>query len=178
MIVTVITPAYRLPGALAAARSIQAAAGAAPEVELRHVIAYWRGEPDYTWERFGPWLTAEIQAARGWVMFVDDDNLMHPAALATLSRVAAADPEAEAFVFASDYWTQPGGVLWPQLPPRVGHIDGGQVALRAELARRVAWPAGGCGDGHYLRALYDLDPSVWRCIPEVVTSWNAQRRGG
>lgn len=175
MIVTVITPSIRPLGALRTAESVQAARQLVADLEVRHTIAYWPGKHDPEHRTVGAWRSRLIAASGpGWLVFVDDDNLMHPQLLRRLVALVADYPHAWAFLFASAYPAFANGVLHPQLPPHVGYIDGGQVALRSDYATRCDWPAGGSGDGLYLAALYALAPERWICVDEVLTAHNAQ----
>lgn len=175
--VTVLTPTIRPDGALRAAESVQAARAQAPDLDVRHVIAYWPGEPNYSRERVAPWFTALMrQQPPGWLFVVDDDNVMHPAFLTTLQRSIAGHPDAWAFLFGMDYPQFPRGILKPSLPPRGGHVDGGQMALWRDYAVTVPWPLGGYGDGIYLATLYEQAPDRWVTIPDVVTYHNKQTR--
>lgn len=177
MVLSVITPTIRLDGAIEAAKSIQRARSRSPHVDVRHIIAYWPGTPNWSRERVAPWFSEIIRTcAPGWIIIVDDDNRMHPEFIFTLDRVSQEKPQIQAFLFAMEYPQFPGGVLMPQLPPTPGHIDGGQVAIRQEYACLEPWPLGGYGDGWYWRNLYNRDPALWDVSPLVTTYYNHQRR--
>lgn len=176
MLVTIITRIIRPQGALVAAESVQRARAAAPDIEVRHVLAYWSGPPD-PHARIADWLTQLIRdCPSGWVFGLDDDTVMHPQFLATLERATAARPDAWAFLFGMDYPQFRSGILRPMLPPRGGHVDGGQAAIWRDYAVLEPWPHGGYGDGLYLAALYARAPERWVCVEDVVTIYNAQRR--
>jgi hypothetical protein len=176
VIVTIITPTIRPAGALRAAESVQAAREHAPDLDVRHVIAYWPGEGDDARSRLGGWLTDLIACTPGWLIFLDDDNLLHPRLLARLSDLTRDYPHVWAFLFGMEYPAFGGGVLSPQLPPHVGYIDGGQVVIRSDYANSVEWPNGNAGDGRYLAELYARAPERWLCVDEVLTAHNAQER--
>jgi hypothetical protein len=172
MRLTILTPVIRPAGALAAAQSVQAA-DASPW-HLEHRLCYWPGAPDRTWSQFGAWLTRIIATtATGWLLFVDDDNRLHPHLPARLWALTQARPSARAVVFASAY-PELGGVLPGTLPPTPGRIDGGQVALHTNLARMAAWPNSPTGDGEYLAALYALAPDAWLRVDDALTYHNHQ----
>ena len=173
MILTIITLVIRPSGALRAAVSVQAAREGAPDLDIRHMIAYWPGESDRSYATFGDHLSGIIRhTAPGWLLCLDDDTLLHPQLPARLAALAEETPDAWAFLFGMDY--PAFGTLSPQLPPHVGHIDGGQAAIWQSYAASVAWPNGPRGDGLYLAALYATAPERWRCVGEVLTAHNAQ----
>lgn len=177
MLVTIITRIIRPAGAIVAAKSVQAARELAPSVDVRHVLAYWSGPPD-PHTKIADWLTELIRdCPAGWIFGLDDDTIMHPQFLATLERAATDHPDAWAFLFGMDYPQFRNGVLRPQLPPRGGHVDGGQAAIWRDYAVQERWPHGGYGDGLYLAALYARAPERWVCIADAVTYHNYQRRG-
>lgn len=177
MIVTIITPTIRPAGALRAAESVQQARALTPDLDVRHLIAYWPGAPDVARIGVGNWLTGLIaECAPGWLMFVDDDNLLHPQLLCRLVELVAEHPHVWAFLFGCAYPAFDRGVLTPQLPPHVGYIDGGQAVIRSDYATQSDWPNGNSGDGRYLAELHSLAPERWLCVPDVFTAHNAQER--
>lgn len=177
-IITIITRIIRPEGAIEAARTVQAARTLCPEwLEVRHVLAYWNG-PEDPHTKIADWLTELIRdAPDGWVFFIDDDNRMHPQFLAVLAGAIGDYPDAWAFLFGCAYPQFHGGVLWPNLPPRGGHVDGGQACLKRAYAVLEPWPHGGYGDGIYLANLYARAPERWVTVSDVVTSHNHQRWG-
>jgi hypothetical protein len=175
VVVTVITPSIRPDGAIRAAESVQQARQQAPDVEVRHLVAYWVGPRDPLHLRVGAWRTQLIaESAPGWLVFLDDDNLMHVQLLARLDQLTQEHPQIWAFVFACSYPEMNGGVLLPKLPPRAGYIDGGQAVLWRDYAVQTPWPPTYEGDGKYLANLYALAPDRWLVIDEVLVSHNAQ----
>jgi hypothetical protein len=174
MRVTIVTPAMRAPNVPAVVASVRRAAEAAPDLTVLHLVAHWTAAPDPTRERLAPWLTSLLTALpTGWLLFCDDDNVLHPSVLVALQATVDAHPEARAVVFGQarpDF----GGYLAPVVPPTLGRIDGGQVALRTDYAALVPWHAGAFGDGQYLTALYHTHPAPWVCVDEALTYHNAQ----
>lgn len=174
MILTIITCTIRPAGAIEAARSIQAAA---PHVfDLRHLIAYWPDAPDWTRQTVAPWLSGLIaDVAHGWLMFVDDDNRLHPDLLARLGVLITEHPGARAFVFDCQYPEKHNGLLPASLRTiRPGMVDGGQVVLDVALAQSVPITAGDCYDGVWLQALYQICPDAFVCVSEPLTHHNHQ----
>lgn len=176
MILTVITRIIRSGGALEAARSVQVARELCPDwLHVRHVLAYWDGAHD-PHTKIADWLTDLIaDSPSGWVFGLDDDNRMHPQFLSVLSRSIEQHTDAWAFLFGCAYPQFHAGVLHPMLPPRGGHVDGGQACLWRDYAVLERWPHGGYGDGLYLGNLYKHAPERWACVPDVVTAHNHQR---
>jgi len=175
MLITIITRIIRPAGALEAARSVQIAREHAPDVQVRHVLAYWTG-PEDPHTLIADWLTELIaDSPSGWIFGLDDDNRMHPRFLSTLEQAVDNHPDAWAFLFGCLYPQFRNGVLLPQLPPRGGHVDGGQACLWRDYAVQEPWAHGGYGDGIYLGNLYTHAPERWVAIPDAVTSHNHQR---
>lgn len=173
-ILTIITPTIRPAGALEVARSIQAANP--HPLEIRHLIAYWPEAPDYRGERIAPWadqLLASVQD--GWLMWVDDDNRLHPDLPRRLAELIPAHPDAGAFVFDMQYPGFPDNKLIAS-PHRVvpGSIDGGQAVLWYWFAREVKWPAGALADGRYLQTLHQARPDAFHFVSESLTYHNHQ----
>jgi hypothetical protein len=172
---TIITTTIRPAGALEAARSVQQAHP--HPLDIRHVIAYWPEAPD---PDCGPVRAAWIsdlfrQAHGGWLLWVDDDNRLHPDLPARLAELTRQYPDARAFVFDCQY-PQAHQSLLRAAPGMVrpGSIDGGQVVLWWELAGRTPWPVGECHDGHYLRALYEQHKDAFVFVSEPLTYHNHQ----
>jgi len=76
----------------------------------------------------------------GWLYFLDDDNLIHPALGLTLQLAARTYPDAQWFIFRQ---LRPSGetYLAPQCPPKLNAVDVGQCVIRRDLY------APGRGDG-------------------------------
>lgn len=171
---TIITCTIRPDGAIKAARSIQAANP--HPFDLRHVIAYWAGEPDHTRERVAPWLTDLVaDVSDGWLLFIDDDNRLHPGLLARLSTLIEAHPDARAFVFDCLY----PGMYEDRLragPTRMRpcQVDGGQLVLHASIAKSVAIAPHGCYDGVYAQVLYQRHVDAFIFVNEALTYHNHQ----
>lgn len=174
MLLTVITCVIRPAGALAVARSVQAAL--TEDMGLRHLLAYWPHAPVADYTLLAPWLTELIGSIRdGWLMFVDDDNRLHPDLPHRLAELTQEHPDARAFVFDCAYPEMHQGMI--RAAPdamRPGAIDGGQAVLWWELAQAMAWPAQECGDGHYLAALYRGYREAFVFVNEPLTYHNHQ----
>lgn len=173
---TIITTTIRPDGALRAARSVQAAACAG--VELRHVIAYWPGEivlERVTQER-ADWITRIIgEIDDGWLMLVDDDNLLHPELPRRMAELLAEHPHAGAIVFDSVYPEVAHGLLRAG-PDRVKptYIDGGQVVLRHDVAKLAPWGTERISDGTYLYQVYEQARDSFIFVNEPLCYHNAQ----
>ena len=173
--ITILTPVIRLPGAIEAARSVQAARAATPDLDVRHVMAYWPGEPDWSRVKVAAWFSDLMrQQPPGWLFIVDDDNRMHPDLLATFLRERDAHPDAWAFVFGMHHPDVHRQLLPARLPPRPGLIDGGQMMIWRDYAVTLPWQAGPSGDGEYLAAIYEKAPHRWVAVEDVVTLHNNQ----
>lgn len=171
---TVVTCVIRPAGAIEAARSVQASAP--HPFDLQHVLAYWPEEPDLSRVRVAPWLTQVIAGVgEGWVMFVDDDNRLHPQILGRLGELVAAHPHARAFIFGCQYPEMHNGYI-PASPGvmRPGSVDGGQIAIEAELARSIPIEPHDCYDGAWLGALYRENKRAFVFVNEPLTYHNHQ----
>lgn len=171
-LLTILTPVIRPEGVAAVVRSIQAATP--HDLTIRHVVEHYPHQPD---PNCGPeraaWATRLLHSVRGgWVLWVDDDNRLHPDLPRRLGELAEAYPEAQAFVFDCQY-PEAGGVLRAgRITP--GQVDGGQVVLWHSLARQEPWPIGVMADGRYMQRLYAHDPAAWVFVPEPLTYHNHQ----
>jgi len=174
MIITVITPTLRAERMGIVAASVRRAAEVVPQHTVCHVFAHWCAEPDHSRTHVAAWLTSLMRAVEGWLVFCDDDNLLHPSVLAALSTTVATHPEATVIVFGQ---ARPdmGGYLPPTVPPTPGRIDGGQVALWQPHAITVPWRGGAMGDGEYLADLYaQTNGAGWVTVDAALTYHNAQ----
>lgn len=176
---TILTPTIRPAGALEAARSVQQAH--AHPLDIRHTIAYWLSTPD---PLCGParaeWATRLIRDVRdGWLLWLDDDNRLHPDLPRRLAGLIEEYPDAWAFVFDCQYPGQHGDLI--RAAPgamRPGSIDGGQIVWWWWLAQDLPWPAGECSDGQYTAALYRQHRDAFVFVNEPLTYHNHQVWGG
>lgn len=173
LLLTIITPVIRPHGVAAIARSI--AAAEPHRLEIRHLVAYYPHMPDPS---NGPeravWATELIGQVRdGWVLFVDDDNRLHPELPRRLEGLIVNEPNAWAFAFDCVYPEQAHGLLRARAP-QPSQIDGGQVVLWWYLAQMEPWPTGACADGVWLSALHRKDPGAWVFVNEPLTYHNHQ----
>jgi hypothetical protein len=109
------------------------------------------------------------QITDGWVVFLDDDTLMH---MDVLQRVAD-HSDAAGVVVSQDRTASLGHMLWaaPQ-NMRLGGVDIGQVVLRRELIGDAEMPPYYGGDGTFLASiLQNRDDIVY--LDEVLSLYNA-----
>mgnify|MGYP003735106721 CR=1 FL=1 len=113
------------------------------------------------------------QIPGGWIYFLDDDNLIHPALEKTFQQALDQHPQADWFLFRQ---VRPDGVLYlaPHCPPRVGLVDVGQGIIRREAF----------GAARFEEDRYDADGRLFeqlagtttpRCIDQVAAYYNALR---
>lgn len=175
LLLTIITPVIRLDGVVAVAQSI--AAATPHNLEIRHIVAYYPFPPDPS---CGPlraaWATELLRMVDdGWVLWVDDDNRLHPDLPARLAGLITEHPDAWAFVFDSQYTGAAHGLIHAapgQMRP--GSIDGGQVVLWWWLAQQIPWPTGECADGQYLSTLYQRHKDAFVFVNEPLAYHNHQ----
>ena len=165
----IVTMALRPEGIAAAARSVAQALRPWP---TEHRIIWHHGAPDWGRVALPQRITAALAGCPpdAWIVFVDDDNLLHPALPQRLANVAT--PDAVCVVFGQQ---RPDRGYLPAVPPRAGFVDGGQVAVRAGIAARIGWRAGHQGDGEFLEALYAAHRDGFVFVDEPLTWHNAQR---
>jgi hypothetical protein len=174
-LLSIITPVIRPAGVAAVERSI-AEVNPHP-LEIRHLVARYPYAPD---PACGPqraqWATDLIRSVRdGWILFVDDDNRLHPELPARLAWLAQNCPDAQAFVFSCQYpEMHQGRILAQPGIMRPGSVDGGQVVLWWKLAQSRAWPSGDCADGQYLAGLYRAYQPRFVFEPQLLTYHNHQ----
>jgi hypothetical protein len=175
-LLTLLTATVRPEGAIRTAESIQRAT--TPHGwEIRHVIAYYPYEPEPINERRSAWATDLMKGVRdGWVMWLDDDNLLHPDLPKRLGElVDGASSDVGAFVFDCQYPEVAHGLLRAQPQNmRPGGVDGGQVVLWHWFAQEFPWPVGTCADGEWLNTLYRAKPDAFQFVNEALTYHNAQ----
>lgn len=175
---TILTPIIRPAGALEAARSVQQAHP--HPLDIRHVLAYYPDAPD---PLCGParaaWASRLISDVRdGWLLWLDDDNRLHPDLPRRLADLIDTHPDAWAFAFDCRYPGIHSGLL-PALPGmmRPGSVDGGQVVWWWWLAQEQPWPTGECADGHYTSTLYRQHRDAFVFVNEPLTYHNHQAWG-
>lgn len=111
--------------------------------------------------------------ADDWIVFVDDDNLLHPNLPAALAECVS-ETRADAVMMGMHY--RPGEYFSATPANLVPcSCDGGQLAARIGFARAVPWSAGPTGDGIYLQSLYAHNPDRWVFLDRPLTYHNAQR---
>lgn len=137
-------------------------------------IVYWGPGPNRPGSAGYPqrnWALEHI--CTGWVYFLDDDNLIHPALEKTFQQALDQHPRADWFLFRQ---IRPDGTLYlaPHCPPRVGLVDIGQGIIRREAIAAARFEEDRYdADG---RLFESLAPSITvYCIDQVATYYNALR---
>ena len=106
----------------------------------------------------------------GWVMFLDDDTLVHPKLWERFGEVRAAHQDAPALVVSQQHsvlgtlHAAPENVM-------IGTIDIGQVILRREVIGAHRIPESYAGDGEFLHAILPHVDAVY--LDEVLSFHNA-----
>jgi len=112
----------------------------------------------------------------GWITFIDDDNLLHPALPERLSEILRSRSAVGAVVYDQDL----GEGLRRASPrnTRVGKIDSAQFAVSRELVGghrfEVYAPS---ADGLFIERLYAMAPERFVFLSEVLASYNLQAPG-
>ena len=108
------------------------------------------------------------QITDGWVVFLDDDTLMHP----DLLRHVAEHLDAAGVVVSQDRTASLGHMLWAAPENmRLGGVDIGQVVLRRELIGDARQPPYYGGDGTFLAEVFQGSPDVVY-LSEVLSLYN------
>ncbi len=105
----------------------------------------------------------------GWVVFLDDDTVMHP----ELLRHVAEHLDAAGVVVSQDRTASLGHMLWaiPQ-NMRLGGVDIGQVVLTRELIGDAQQPEYYGGDGTFLQGILQGRSDVVY-LSETLSLYNA-----
>lgn len=110
----------------------------------------------------------------GWLYFLDDDNLIHPA-LADLGQLIRENPNKRAFAFDQEHidgWIR---TVSPETM-KVNHVDMAQVAIRRDLIGDDRFPLQFYnGDGMFIQNAYEKAPDDWLFEHRVMSYYNALR---
>lgn len=108
------------------------------------------------------------QISDGWVVFLDDDTLMHPDVL----RRVAEHLDSAGVVVSQDRTQSLGHMLWamPQ-NMKLGGADIGQVVLTRELIGQTEMPPYYGGDGTFLQSILEGRSDVVY-LEEVLSLYN------
>ncbi len=105
----------------------------------------------------------------GWVLFLDDDTLLHPDVL----KHVAEHLDAAGVVVSQDRTASLGHMLWAAPENmRFGFVDIGQVVLTRELIGDAVMPLGQGGDGVFLQSILQGRSDVVY-LDEVLSLYNA-----
>jgi hypothetical protein len=158
-ILTAVTRPENLPEI---ARSI---AEAAQKTEYE-IVWHWRFDPELR-HVGGQALKNKMLDGieEGWVVFLDDDTIMHPDLLATVARSSA-----RAVVVSQDG----GGLEAKRGNVHVGTIDIGQAVIDRKLIANERIPLEYAGDGEFLQRVLGGVREV-RFVKERLAYYNALR---
>ncbi len=109
------------------------------------------------------------QITDGWVVFLDDDTLMHP----ELLKHVAEHLDCAGVVVSQDRTASLGHMLYahPQ-NMRLGGVDIGQVVLTRELIGDTDMPPYYGGDGTFLQSILQGRDDI-AYLPDVLSLYNA-----
>jgi len=117
------------------------------------------------------------RVAEGWIVFVDDDNLLHPSLPGLLADAVRRRPDAGAVVFDQDLGD---GEVRRAAPEnvRVGGIDSAQLALERSFVGGERFHVYSySADGILAVRLYRRAPERFAFVPEVACTYNALNPG-
>jgi hypothetical protein len=112
----------------------------------------------------------------GWIVFVDDDNLLHPSLPSVLDRTLRANPNARFVVFDQDL----GDGIRRARPEnvRVSGIDSAQFAFERAFAGDERFDVYAySADGIFAARLFQRSPRSFAFVPETAAFYNALNRG-
>lgn len=129
----------------------------------------------------GPGEYAQCNAALemisdGWIVFLDDDNLLHPALPSRLAEIVRDHPGAGAVLFDQDL----GGGIRRAAPKnvRVGRVDSGQFAVSRSFVGTDRFSVyAPSADGAFIESLYRRAPSRFVFVSEVLATYNTLTPG-
>jgi len=100
-----------------------------------------------------------LKIAKGkWIIFLDDDNILHPNALACLHQLSQKHPKAKVIYSAIDY--NGARILRPN-NLRCGHVDLLNWCIQTELAKTENYPLlGRAADFNYFKKLATRQPII------------------
>jgi hypothetical protein len=112
----------------------------------------------------------------GWIVFVDDDNLLHPALPRLLAETLAARPDARFIVFDQDLGD--GIRKAGRENVRVGAIDSAQFAFDRSFAGEERFDVYAySADGIFASRLFANAPERFAFVNETAAFYNALNRG-
>jgi hypothetical protein len=112
----------------------------------------------------------------GWIVFVDDDNLLHPDLPRLLASAVAAHPDARFIVFDQDL----GDEIRRAAPEnvRIGAIDSGQFAFDRSFAGNLRFDVYAySADGIFASDLFARAPERFAFVSETAAHYNALNAG-
>lgn len=114
--------------------------------------------------------------ADGWIVFVDDDNILHPDLPRCLVETANANPSARFIVFDQDLGDGIRRAAAENV--RVGAIDSGQFAFERDFAADERFDVYAySADGIFASRLYAKAPDRFTFVSQTAAFYNALNRG-
>jgi hypothetical protein len=111
---------------------------------------------------------------KGWVWFLDDDNLPHSNFFSCISQAINDCPDAEAFIFEQVFangWVRKVNPLMV----RETHIDQAQFVLHRDLIGTKRYDQCYTADGRFVEQIYNAHPQVFKFIHRPLCFYNALR---
>lgn len=110
----------------------------------------------------------------GWVYFLDDDNLLHPALEHVFLRSISLQPKKKAWAFRQ---VDKNGEVWVAANPPVGfrRVDTGSVVIDRKFIGEERWDYNYTADVTFYERLYRKSPESWGFIDIPCCFYNALR---
>ena len=114
--------------------------------------------------------------SRGWVCFMDDDNLIHPSFFSGLLDAITRDSSARGFAYNQIMCNGQTRLLASHEAMHPCHVDIAQVCIQRELIGTIRFiPNIYEADGEFIEAVYQSDQEAWRFIDDALCYYNALR---
>lgn len=114
------------------------------------------------------------RVSTGWIYFLDDDNLPHPALEWVFLRCVKTMPHKKAWVFQQV--DKDGNIRLRANPPVcIGNVDTGNVIIDRNFIGEVRWSYDYAADGKFWGRLYQKAPHLWGFVDIPCCFYNALR---
>ncbi len=111
-------------------------------------------------------------STKGWLYFLDDDNLLHHDFYRVISQAKLDFPDALAFTFSQEL---PDGSVRLGNDIRVCHIDQAQFIVHTDLIGTLRYEQKYEADGIFIETLYKAHPDKFVVLPNVISYYNKLR---
>lgn len=113
----------------------------------------------------------------GYYLCLDDDNVLHPEYLKTLTGLIAAHPSKRAFVVAQKRWDKHGTLHADPAEVKPCHIDSAMFTVHTDIigTDRYDVSTASAEDGDFARRMYAKNPKAWYFHDHIASYFNYLR---